>query len=220
VEQVLEWTSRKTALNVIAITDHNTIAGALEAASLAPDYALEVIVGEEVTSREGHILGLFLRERVPPGLSGLDTVAAIHEQGGLAIAAHPFVQRRDYVKGFGRVPMGIGSRAAAIPFDGIEVRNSFPAFALANRRAGRMQRGREVSALGGSDAHVVEAIGKAFSQFPGRTAADLAAAIRGRGTVPDGSLYGPRVFLAYATYAIDLRRRRAARKAGRKATPK
>src|SRR5919109_1093988 len=99
VEEVLEWASRKAALDVIAVTDHNTVAGALEAALLAPDYGLEVIVGEEVTSREGHILGLFLKERVPPGLSGLETVAAIHDQGGLAVAAHPFLHRRDFVRG-------------------------------------------------------------------------------------------------------------------------
>src|SRR5689334_8400182 len=78
-------------LDVIAITDHDTIEGALQAADLAADRpdAPHVIVGEEVSSRHGHILGLFLERRVEPGLSAAATVSAIHDQGGIAIAAHP-----------------------------------------------------------------------------------------------------------------------------------
>ena len=80
----------QTDLNVIAITDHNTIEGALFAQSLAELYDFEVIVGEEVSSREGHILGLFLTKTFRAGMSPADTVRAIEAQGGIAIIAHPF----------------------------------------------------------------------------------------------------------------------------------
>jgi predicted metal-dependent phosphoesterase TrpH len=212
VRQVLERASADPHLDVIAITDHNTIEGSLEAATLAPAYAVEVIVGEEVTSLQGHILGLFLTERVPPGLSGRDTVARIHAQGGVAIAAHPFVPRRDHLRGIGWVPMGVGKALTEIPFDGVEVVNSFPPFALANLRARRIQTTKEdLAALGGSDAHVLEAVGKGRTRFPGRTAADLARAIRERRTSAHGSLYGPRLILTYTGYVLDAYTRRRRR---------
>ncbi|HWE64618.1 MAG TPA: CehA/McbA family metallohydrolase, partial [Chloroflexota bacterium] len=171
VRAVLAHAARRTALDVIAITDHDTIAGALEARELAPAYGIAVVVGEEVTSREGHILGLFLRERVPPGLSALETVAAIHQQGGLAVAAHPFLRGHSNLAGVGRVRMGVGEALRRVPFDGVEVAHSFPLLAWANLRAGRFNAryGRR-AAIGNSDAHVVEAIGKGFTRFPGRTA--------------------------------------------------
>jgi predicted metal-dependent phosphoesterase TrpH len=208
VRQVLERASADPYLDVIAITDHNTIEGALEAATLAPAYPVEVVVGEEITSLQGHILGLFLKERVPPGLSGRDTVARIHAQGGVAIAAHPFVPRRDYLRGIGRVPMGVGKALTEIPFDGVEVANSFPPFALANRRARQIQRTRNLAALGGSDAHVLEAVGKGRTGFPGRTSADLASAIREGRTSAHASFYGPRLILTYAGFVLDAYRGR------------
>jgi predicted metal-dependent phosphoesterase TrpH len=206
VGQVLEHASANTALDLIAITDHDTIDGAMEAAALVSSHRVAVIVGEEVTSRDGHILGLFLTESVQPGLSGREAIAAIHAQGGVAIAAHPFVPGDDYIAGIGTVPMGAGAVLSDMPFDGVEVRNSFPAFAWFNRRARAAQRGTRLAATGGSDAHVVEAVGKAFTRFPGRTPADLAAAIREGRTAAGGSAYGPRSGFAYATYILDPQR--------------
>ena len=89
--EVLEWAER-VGLDVIAITDHDCIDGAEVAADLAARDGTrpDVIVGEEVSSLDGHILALFISRVVPPGMSAEDTVAAIHKQGGLTIAAHPF----------------------------------------------------------------------------------------------------------------------------------
>ena len=210
VREVLERASTNPRLDVIAITDHNTIQGGLEAARLAPAYRVEVVVGEEITSLEGHILGLFLEGAVLPGLSAGETVAAVHAQGGLAIAAHPFAPRHDHVRGVGRVPMGLGGALRRVPFDGVEVVNSFPLFAPANWLARRTQSASGMAATGGSDAHVVEAVGKGYTRFPGRTAADLARAIRERRTAAGGSLYGPRLVLAYARFIADICRGRAA----------
>ena len=74
-------------LNCIAITDHNTIRGALEVGKLAD---FRVIVGEEVKSSEGDIIGLFLEEEIPRGLSPLETVSRIKDQDGLVMVPHPF----------------------------------------------------------------------------------------------------------------------------------
>ncbi len=79
--------AQRIGVDCLAITDHNEIDGALEAQAQG---GVRVIVGEEISSADGHLLGLFLRERIPPRLSGEETCAAIHAQGGLAVAPHPF----------------------------------------------------------------------------------------------------------------------------------
>ena len=89
--------ARATRLDVIAVTDHDTIEGALRAADYAAGFSkLHVVIGEEVSSRDGHIVALYIERRIRPGMSAAATVHAIHEQGGLAVAVHPFwrTQRR------------------------------------------------------------------------------------------------------------------------------
>src|SRR5689334_11522074 len=79
VRGLLDHVHANTSLNVIAITDHDTISGALEACELKARFAypFEIIVGEEVSTRQGHLVGLFLSECIPPGMSAADSVAAI-----------------------------------------------------------------------------------------------------------------------------------------------
>ena len=77
----------KTGLDCIAVTDHNTIQGALKVQAMAP---FRVIIGEEIKSAGGEIIGLFLKEVVPRGLPALETVKLIKEQGGLVSIPHPF----------------------------------------------------------------------------------------------------------------------------------
>jgi predicted metal-dependent phosphoesterase TrpH len=79
----------KRNINCIAVTDHNEVAGAFVIQKMAPP-ELKVIIGEEVKTSEGEIIGLFLHELVPRDLSPEDTVKAIHEQGGVAVVPHPF----------------------------------------------------------------------------------------------------------------------------------
>ncbi|MBK9120023.1 MAG: PHP domain-containing protein [Phycisphaerales bacterium] len=79
--------ARAQGVDCVAITDHDEIAGALAVRALG---GVRVIVGEEVSSQDGHIIGLFLQERIPPGLSAEETCARIHDQGGLVLAPHPF----------------------------------------------------------------------------------------------------------------------------------
>src|SRR5690349_13927388 len=90
-EPILEHVQHNTYLDVIALTDHDVIEGSLRARDLwaKGTYRFDFIVGEEVTTKEGHLLGLFIEKRIPSGLSMERSVDLIHEQGGLAIIAHP-----------------------------------------------------------------------------------------------------------------------------------
>ncbi len=195
VQAVLDHVARRTRLQVIAITDHDTIEGALRAEELQSRYRFQVVLGEEVTTRQGHVLALFIRERIRPNMSPEDTIAAIHEQGGLAIAAHPFITA------FGPEIQGIGRRFAELPFDAVEAENSTPLMYVANYRAKRHnRRAGGLAVVGNSDAHIVEAIGKSYTRFPGSSAADLRRAIQQRQTTAHASSYASRELLAYAGF--------------------
>jgi hypothetical protein len=91
VAELLEHVERHTDLDVIAITDHERIDGALRARDIheSAGYSFDLVVGEEITTRRGHVLALFLTERVPALRPLPETLERIHDQGGLAIAAHP-----------------------------------------------------------------------------------------------------------------------------------
>src|SRR5579885_2624931 len=91
IEQILEHVQHNTDLDVIALTDHDVIEGSLRARDLwaKGKYRFDFIVGEEVTTKEGHLLGLFIEKRIPTGLCMERSIDLIHEQGGLAIVAHP-----------------------------------------------------------------------------------------------------------------------------------
>ncbi len=202
VRAMLDHVARRTHLQVIAITDHDTIEGALEAQALRHNYPFDVIVGEEVSSREGHILALFIKDRIPPRLSGLETIAAIHEQGGLAIAAHPFISAWSFGE---QVEMqGVGKALARLPFDGVEIDNSTPFMGLANWRARRFNRQYcRLPEIGNSDAHIVEAIGKSHTRFPGTTAADLRLAIEQGRTRASRIRYASRELVAYGRFWLE-----------------
>ena len=93
IAEILDFVERQTDLDVVAITDHERIDAALAARALARDRGMrvEVVVGEEITTRGGHLLGLFLEERIRPLRSLRSTIAEIHDRGGIAIPAHPLV---------------------------------------------------------------------------------------------------------------------------------
>ena len=92
VVELLEQVEAAGELDVVAITDHERIDAALAGRALARSRGMrvEVVVGEEVTTLGGHLLALYLEERIPSLRSMRSTIAAVHEQGGLAIPAHPF----------------------------------------------------------------------------------------------------------------------------------
>lgn len=138
--------------DAIAVIDHNEIEGAKRLAEVAP---LSVIVGEEVVTREGEVAGLFLRERVPRGLSLQETVARIKGQGGLLYATHPLA--RD-------APKSIGHEALESIIDRIEIIEGFNArirHRSDNEGAKEIARRHGIAVAAGSDAHFTWEIGRA-----------------------------------------------------------
>jgi predicted metal-dependent phosphoesterase TrpH len=189
-------------LNVIAVTDHDTIEGGLRAADLASKRSgCEVVIGEEISSRDGHIVGLFLERRIRPGMSAAATVHAIHDQGGLAVAVHPFWRTQRRVRG--GVVHGVGWLAAELDFDAIEIENATPGFYFFNQLARRMNMGLGAAELGGSDAHILDEVGRAYTRFAGRTAKALRTAIENGRTSAARMRYRPMGLMRYAAWGLN-----------------
>ena len=204
--ELVDHVVENTDLDVIAVTDHDTIEGALRASERASRLSkLQVVVGEEVTSRDGHILALFIEKRVRPGMSAAATVHAIHDQGGIAVAAHPFWRTQRMVRTGGTVH-GVGWLAAELDFDAIEVENATPGFYVFNQMAHRLNLGRGATEIGSSDAHILDAIGRAFTEFRGRTADDLRKAVETGRTEAGRSRYRAVGLMRYAAWGFNHQR--------------
>jgi predicted metal-dependent phosphoesterase TrpH len=159
--EVLLASAREQGLGAIAVTDHNEISGALEARAQAEGSGphpplhppVKVIVGEEVkTAGEGEVIGLFIEERIPRGLSLADTVAEIHRQGGLVYVPHPFDRMHS-------VPDYEHLLEILDDVDAIEVFNPRVAISEFNEEAGRFAAKYRVAAGAGSDSHVAQGLG-------------------------------------------------------------
>lgn len=170
--------ARRIGLTHLAITDHERIDGALRARDLAGD-DLTVIVGEEVRSAHGDLIGLFLEHVVPPGLSAAETAAAIRAQGGIVGLPHPF----DGFRHSGGARAGDGGRLLdelAMLVDYVEVHNA-RAVGSANPRAAEFAQRHGLPGVAASDAHSVMELGVAQTVVEGQVdgAAALLAALPG-----------------------------------------
>ncbi len=154
VADILER-AREVGLDVVAITDHDSAAGGLEARELADRYGVRVIVGEEVKTSEGEVIGLFLERTIPGGMPFADTVAAIREQHGIVYVPHPFDRLHT-------IPSPRVLRANVGEIDVIEVFNSRLAFPGFNELAERFAQRYRIPAAAGSDSHVLPGIGTAL----------------------------------------------------------
>ena len=191
VRALLEHVEQHTDLDLIAITDHERIDGALRARELhaAGDYRFELVVGEEITTRRGHVLALFVEQRIPALRTLSETLERIHDQGGLAIAAHPMAP----------LTPSLGSRSLLWTHAARDQRHHLDAIELMNPstagRARRVARNRlneellHLPAVGNSDAHILEGVGSAWTWFPGRSPDDYRAAIAAGTTRPDGAYW-------------------------------
>jgi len=150
--------ARAKGLGCIAVTDHNTIEGALEALALADaDPTLpRVIPGIEVSTADGDIIGLYVRETIPRGLPASDSIALIRQQGGLVYLPHPFdVIRR------GTIAAGVREQAAD-QADVVEVLNGRSLTPLSVRNARRLAHRHAKPRGAGSDAHGPAEVGRAY----------------------------------------------------------
>ncbi len=183
IEEILEYVEEKTDLKVIAITDHDTIEGAVKADEIVKKGKLhfDLIIGEEITSRNGHIVGLFLKDKVEPGMSARKTINAIHKQGGLAVAVHPFYKTH-YFHPDNPIMHGVGPQILfrlRLLFDAVEVINATPTLGHENYLADIFNKTIVHSAeTGSSDAHTKKAIGHGYTLFEGKTKEDLKKALK------------------------------------------
>jgi hypothetical protein len=151
--EVLLATAREAGLGAIAVTDHNEISGALEAREKAAAVGVKVIVGEEVkTAEQGEVIGLFIEEKIPRGLTMAETVAEIKRQGGLVYVPHPF-DRMHSVPDYEHL-LGILDDV-----DAIEVFNPRVAIGAFNEEAVRFAAKYRIVAGAGSDSHVAQGLG-------------------------------------------------------------
>lgn len=178
---------RASNLQLAVLADHDRIdvAQHLVARSRDDGIAIELLVGEEITTSQGHLLGVGLTAGVAAGYSLADTVAAVHDQGGIALVAHPLL------------PIEIAASAALLielaegdprhrP-EGLEAMHPVAAWLPGWRgRVERLARRWGYAIVGGSDAHLGHSVGRVWTGYVGSTEADLLAAIRGRATWTDG----------------------------------
>jgi predicted metal-dependent phosphoesterase TrpH len=190
-EETVEIIVAQTDLRVIAITDHETTEGAWVAQAYADRQRLplDIIIGQECSTREGDVVGLFLKSTLPSFKTAPEAIEAIHAQGGLAVAVHPFSQWSTL-----KNMRGLGSKIFGLPLDAVEARNGCPANFLSNPLTAWLNRslGQNLPELGGSDSHAPFTAGQSFTWFPGHSATDLRRAIESGAVRPDGPLWTPR----------------------------
>jgi predicted metal-dependent phosphoesterase TrpH len=152
VDELLDH-AEAAGLGAIAVTDHNVLGGALEAAQHASGRDLVVIPGEEVkTDGQGEVIGLFLREEIPRGLTFGGTIAAIKEQGGVVYVPHPFDRLH-------AIPDPATLHRHLPSIDVFEVYNARLLFDAYNEEALRFARKYDLTMGAGSDAHVLQGVG-------------------------------------------------------------
>jgi len=175
--ELLDYVETRTDLDVLAVTDHDDVRGALLARELwaKGGYRFDFVPGVEVTTIEGHLLALFVEEPLPSLCRLEEALEAVHRQGGIAVAPHPM----------NPLTRSLGARELrrADGLHGIEAANCSPGSGFRRARALALNRERlGLAEVGGSDAHFLDFVGAAYTLFPGKTALELKQAIVGRKT--------------------------------------
>jgi predicted metal-dependent phosphoesterase TrpH len=146
-----------SGIDVVCITDHNAIDGAL---ALRDRLACRVIVGEELRTPAGEVIGLFLTERVPMGISHLEAARVIRDQGGVVYVPHPFDPMRRHL-----AESALYELAEADLIDAVEVLNAKTSLSSLNRRAAEFAAEYGIVGGAGSDGHVPDALGAAYVEM-------------------------------------------------------
>lgn len=157
-------TARNIGLNGIAVTDHDVIAGSLEALRYSPKDLL-IIPGMEVSSLDGHIVALGVRQKIAPDLPAEETVDKIHDVCGIAIAAHPYDKFRH----------GVRDLCYELDFDAIEINGHC---LMGNTKTGKIAKREGKPLTGGSDAHSLNGIGAIATEVEGNSMEEIFDNIR------------------------------------------
>ncbi|HSW43018.1 MAG TPA: PHP-associated domain-containing protein [Patescibacteria group bacterium] len=205
IEEILTFVVERTLLDVIAITDHERVdaAHAARAIARARGLPLEVVVGEEVTTRGGHLLALFIEEAIPPLRSLRESIGLVHEQGGLAIPAHPLFPIPLCAQSWTLQALLDAGDPRVRP-DGLEAFNPTTVGRPVHRRVVAFAAERGLAVVGNSDAHEAEAVGTGWTTFRGRTSEDLRSAILAGASGWHGSFH--RTAAQLPTFARQLRK--------------
>ncbi|MBN9493372.1 phosphotransferase [bacterium] len=184
ISDVLAYVHERTELDLIAVTDHEDVTGGLRARELAAKraYPFEVVPGVEVTTLQGHLLGIGVEESPKSFRRVESTLEMIHAQGGIAIIPHPmsWLTRSLSKRTIERV-CALADRS--VGFDAIETANPSPAGKVRARAAMALNAGRwGLAETGSSDAHHLPHIGTGWTEFEGTGLAALRQAIDGRTT--------------------------------------
>lgn len=199
-------------LTHVAITNHNNVEGAIavrdRVAAQGLADRLHVILGEEVSSADGEIVGIYLERTIPPGLSAMETADAIHQQGGLVSVPHPYDPfRRAHL----REPALLQLLEAG-KVDAIEVFNSRVTFARHNQQAAELAARYRIPGIACSDTHSGVEVAMSFNALPAfSTAAELRAALTSNewhGSRSSGLIH---LTTRWAVWSKALRRRLARR---------
>ncbi len=192
---LVDHVAAQTDLDIIAVTDHDETSAALEAREWAVrrGYRVQVIPGVEVTTRDGHLLALFIEERPPALLSLQRTAEWVVARGGACVAPHPLTHWTH----------SLGARALREAIEaglllGVEVLNSSLAGRGSRPHALALATRHGLAQVGASDAHMVAMIGLARTRFPGRTPHELRAALLERTTSAEGRFATPAEMAAEA----------------------
>ena len=179
-------------LTHLAITDHDRIDVALEARELAPQ-GLMIIVGEEVRTRDGDLICVFLERAIPPGMSAAETIAAAREQGGLVGIPHPFDRMR------GSMLRDPSMAHVAATVDWVETHNA-RLVGKGNEQAAEFAREHDLPGVAVSDAHSIMEVGVAYSALDGdpSTPAGLLAALSSVELVPGRATFFVRLWTPVA----------------------
>jgi predicted metal-dependent phosphoesterase TrpH len=153
---ILLKTAKKIGLNGMAITDHNTIKGALALKKLNKDKNFEIIIGEEIMTNHGEILAYYLKEEIKPG-DVFEVIENIRKQNGLISVAHPY---SIYRQRMGNFIMKLGNK-----IDAVEVFNGRAILPYENKKAQKVAELLNIGRTAGSDAHSRIEIGKAYTFF-------------------------------------------------------
>lgn len=183
IKDILNFVENDTDLDIIAITDHNTIKGAIEAKKIihSQKMRIKVIIGEEISCQEGHLVGLFLKKEIPGNLPVSETIKLIKKQKGVVIASHPFVET-PLKDSKGNHTGGIGLSTILVEKNNID--------ALETVNGNLIMKFRENSranfinsnflfrtTVGGSDSHILASLGKGYTIFVGNTVKDFKKAV-------------------------------------------
>jgi len=194
-QALVDFVEHETDLDVIAITDHDETRASIEAREYADQrgYRVKVVAGVEVTTRDGHLLALFVEQRPAALMSIQATAEWVRERAGLCIAPHPFA----------RWTHSLSSRALLAAHEhqllaGIEVLNASPAGRASQARAVRFVDQYGLARIGGSDAHTLAVVGLACTRFRGHSPDDLRRAIDSAQTHAEGRFASPREIAAEA----------------------